>query len=928
MSNDSTRAQEHRDPFGLHNPPSLSVRESDSSLSMSDLERYLRDETILRIEIVSSTGRQDFAFYLPVSLMIQRELDMRAAAVSSGISRDRWCDSLLYREWRYQMDDDASSRPTAGLQARQSGGEKTLRLDPERDCAASNHSQSFVWHSWLTTCIRAYYNTQSIRIPDECIGSDILLALEYFGIFYTPEQLTFDSFGAYLRVKLWSDYFTHRSRMADWVVQKLLNSNSRHSHSFVTSADPQEGPVMVGCKRADILDGGLTLDASKYDEKMPSCRVVYDFFNDDEQPQGGSGKLDALMRDDFRAYVQHSLPGTDVIFTIRNVTVQRAGVDVITQRAVVHIDFVSKSPSHSAGSPTGTLSVDAPRKTLAPTKTRKAKTVGGGTPERRLRGMDNLKSSPSVDHIYAELANTPTPSDEVRLEKKQPIRPFSNTPSDERCVSHAPKAISPPDFLPQQMSNDDIEHNPLAPIQNIDLYEDFRTVTSGLTGPWLEDDHQVPSTLMADLTGIKHQNVRPGLYSPEPPKIKNSFQQPPPWSTQERHSSLLDSNTVQVERANSASAFSPSVENKPDYIQQFVERATGNSFDSNHSTVTFQEIQGCGADMFTSIYSLFESKKKRLPKGQSGSTTLLETQNESDIKRPNQALQPRPKSVMSHVEKFLPEYGLPLEASNLHTQGEPDVTLESVTTEWFRNAFDLERYLFDHPSPNPQNVEPIQLQCWDGSGRMSPEAARMRFSQTIKGNQPAQAPSPVRVMDFADVRAQKRVDSPSKSGLRDPAAESSPQRREHDLEGNQGGVLPSTSSDAASPNLEVKDENVIPPLTPPKVKKGGSISGSTTSSAVVLNLPKKDKSRPPLVLPSPPQVRKISAPMFMISRKASPSPRHSSTHSAVTEPASNREIIVSSESFASSGSGNQTKTMHEGRRGGLKGFFRMGKKKE
>jgi hypothetical protein len=103
-------------------------------------------------------------------------------------------------------------------------------------------------------------------------------------------------------------------------------------------------------------------------------------------------------------------------------------------------------------------------------------------------------------------------------------------------------------------------------------------------------------------------------------------------------------------------------------IQQFGEEAIGNSFDTNHSTVTFEEIQGCGVDMFTSLNSLFECKTKKLSKGQPFSTTWLKRQNVPDIKCPNQALKSASKSVISHVEKLLPEYGLPLEASSLHTQ--------------------------------------------------------------------------------------------------------------------------------------------------------------------------------------------------------------------------------------------------------------------
>jgi hypothetical protein len=293
----------------------------------------LESDSLLHVEIISSV--QGSNFYIPLSLMVEREIMMRRTAEEFGIGSERWSSSLLYREWRKAQDDISSTAEDRAFQ--QSNGDVSIYLSPESDCAASNHSQSLKWTPWLTTCIRAFYNTGTVRFPNDCVGSDVLLALEYFGIVYTPDQLVFDSFGAYLRVKLWSEYFTHRSGLAQWVVEKLMQTNSKHSHSFVTSPSRQEGDLLVGSKRADILDGHLQLDPTKY-SGTPSNAVVHDFFHDEDRPEDVQYPLDALMREDFAHYVENSLPGTRVTFTLKDVQVVRTGKTV--KRATLHVAFV------------------------------------------------------------------------------------------------------------------------------------------------------------------------------------------------------------------------------------------------------------------------------------------------------------------------------------------------------------------------------------------------------------------------------------------------------------------------------------------------------------------------------------------------------------------------------------------------------------
>ena len=782
---------DHKDFIQERSPPSLTVRQSESTLSMSEMERFLTDETILRVEILSHRGQQDSSFSLPVSLLVQRELDMRKAAASFGIGRDRWSDSLLYREWRYQSDDDASSRPTANLQARQSGGEKTLRLDPEHDCAASNHSQSLIWNPWLTTCIRAYYNTETIRIPDDCNGSDILLALEYFGIVYTPEQLSFDSFGAYLRVKLWSDYFTHRSKIADWVVQKLLKSHSRHSHSFATSPDSTEGAMMIGSKQIDILDGGLILDTSKYEEHMPSCRVVYDFFNDDEHPEGGPEKLDALMRGDFRAYVQHSLPGTDIIFTLRNVSLQRSGLDVISPRAVLHIEFVSKSSMPVVDSMrTDIPSVDTPRRTmLSRAISRKAKTVAVPNEfDRRFRDDVDVKKSTSVDHIFDDLAqlevkNSPSSTDAIRLIGNQlnTRRPLSNTPSDEHCyntsknvrydMGAAQQSRPSQLYTSRQTPNSESEHNPLAPVQQIDMYDDYRTVASGLTGPWAEDEHQHHVCLMPNMSGTPNisglkcqpNNSRLGTLD-IPPKIRSASQQCHDRGVPDRNVALLDTNSVHAEFMTPVVAF-PNTFPQPTMQPPNHERSAELSVDSKTQQTTnsaeiFTELKYVH-EFFVSMCSFFDCNDKIVEKAsEDDSQNISRTANE--VQGTTIPAQSKPKSAMSHVEAFLPEYNIHKGNDEKPSDEEMVETLEDMTAAWLRNAFCINQYSMPNTALTPSEYNERAASPQNSPAQLSQRSLTDQSKEGLHGPS-----SPVRVMDISLEVRETEKDTTSSSSTND-----------------------------------------------------------------------------------------------------------------------------------------------------------------
>lgn len=263
--------------------------------------------------------------------------------------------------YTFILDPETECGPsiTSDSESGPDGGEGTVGIGGNGS-TAHHDGPDFDWTPSLTSCVSSYYNTGAVRVPDACLGNDVLLALEYFGIVYAPDQLAFDSFGCYLRVKLWSDYYTQRGAVAEWVVKRLMEGRSRHSHSFVTSPDVGEGEeaIYVGSKKCDVLEGGLSLPAGETGRPPKSCSVVHEFFNDDDDDRTPNSRsphsiadastirtdddsdtppIDALLRDDFCAYVQSSLPGTLVTFRPREVALGTRGLKVT--RAVLRIDF-------------------------------------------------------------------------------------------------------------------------------------------------------------------------------------------------------------------------------------------------------------------------------------------------------------------------------------------------------------------------------------------------------------------------------------------------------------------------------------------------------------------------------------------------------------------------------------------------------------
>ena len=303
--------------------------EEERSISSFLLEyEDLGDDHNIRVQVESSV--QKTTFYVPVATMLKRELEMRETAILNLVSTDNWSHSRLYTLWK--------ARPKAEL-----GEEISLSLDPE---SAIRDYCDVQWKPWMTSCIREFYHFGSIRVPEDCLGSDIILALEYFGIITSsPETFTFETPQTLGRIKAWSAYLTHRHSMAEHVVSEHRIS-PENSLIWATTPDPGEaidsGSVLnvTGGTAATFGRETPHQQTDSSNEHLPSCRLVHYLFFDNDSASRVSQETPVRIRRDFCEYVQRMLEGVDVSFDLERVKITKIQEDEVTTvlRAVLRVE--------------------------------------------------------------------------------------------------------------------------------------------------------------------------------------------------------------------------------------------------------------------------------------------------------------------------------------------------------------------------------------------------------------------------------------------------------------------------------------------------------------------------------------------------------------------------------------------------------------
>jgi len=259
-------------------------------------------------EIISQTDfMRAYKFHVPISQIRARQDHMKKIKENAKRNENEWNGSILLKEMKEEI----------------------------------------MWSSELTKCICLYYETGYIHVPDEVSASSVLLALSLFNIIYCSDQLMFESFGSQLRFKMWTDYYTHRPSICQWIVKKMMASHSRHSHVFVTSPEPYSGTIYLGRKRCEIMDGKLNLTAQDYDDTtVESCTVIHDLFNDDNQFNKDGESIEGesrCMRENFQDFLQDAIVGTRVTFKLREVSVLDSDTRsrTIDVSSVLRIDCIS-----------------------------------------------------------------------------------------------------------------------------------------------------------------------------------------------------------------------------------------------------------------------------------------------------------------------------------------------------------------------------------------------------------------------------------------------------------------------------------------------------------------------------------------------------------------------------------------------------------
>ena len=337
--------------------------------------------------VIESTRSKPTSFHVPISLMLQREIEMQETARVHMIGRERWSSSRLFRMWKMksqkmsrrqqqqQQQQAVQLNPTTPLppsrdeDSTDSNNEMKLHVTPEVSLNASSPSSTrFRWRPWLTLCIRSYYNTGTLRIPNECRGDDLLLALEYFGVLTaSPDTFVFESRDAYERVQSWSRYFTNRETLKEQLlddydeVEEQADAAKINIHTTDRGHVDVENSAGTGRSRLWVLRPFEQQDQERSESKIrylvenetARCLVssrsqdcLYDLFVDrhpDETMTAASTEshiltmeLPARLRRDFAEFLKQSLPPrTAVYFEMKEVMV--AGRDKFKALPVIQI---------------------------------------------------------------------------------------------------------------------------------------------------------------------------------------------------------------------------------------------------------------------------------------------------------------------------------------------------------------------------------------------------------------------------------------------------------------------------------------------------------------------------------------------------------------------------------------------------------------
>lgn len=202
--------------------------------------------TNVKIMMKSSFNEGTFAFEQPGHVIIAREEEMKQMA---NMMNSEWKGSLvMQRLLKHKISSNHQSKcASPKLQ------DVSIQLE------TTEHEYSTInWSSALKKSIELFYKSGVISIFNDSSGRDMVLALKFLKLLYTPNRLNFESFGTYLKFKLWSDYVVCRRDIAMWVKKCLVQNYSQHKYMFVTHpALMTNATFYCHGQRCEHLHGGL-----------------------------------------------------------------------------------------------------------------------------------------------------------------------------------------------------------------------------------------------------------------------------------------------------------------------------------------------------------------------------------------------------------------------------------------------------------------------------------------------------------------------------------------------------------------------------------------------------------------------------------------------------------------------------------------------
>ncbi|CAJ1931770.1 unnamed protein product [Cylindrotheca closterium] len=319
-------------------PKSLSEELASMQNETTPIREFEKKEVnnILRINVQST--KQVYTFSIPVSKMLQREREMRVASKKARVPEAQWSCSRLYSLWK-----EARSKEDEDIASRRPSSQITVDLEPEK---SMRDYSKFVWEPWLTTCLKGFYETGSIEIPERCQGPDLLITLEYLRIItVSPNVFIFSSKEPYDRIRSWSAYFTKRRTILDWLIKDYTN-NGVAIRTYTTSTDSKEGSHVLLQVKGGEVD---ILGRNRHDSRL-LFKVVYSLFCENDSEQMLTKEVPKRIRHDFRDQLLRFLPPkTRVSFELHRVTVTKSGLSVKEVRPVLRIEgpFVDKPKNRS-----------------------------------------------------------------------------------------------------------------------------------------------------------------------------------------------------------------------------------------------------------------------------------------------------------------------------------------------------------------------------------------------------------------------------------------------------------------------------------------------------------------------------------------------------------------------------------------------------